>query len=400
MKKTFTKKQSIFLFAFIEFAFYSMYACFIAYVVAFALDRGYSESVASYAVMTYMLAAFIGQFLLGSLCDRRQMNKYVFLCGMAISAVLQAAIFFFNSLPLFFILYTVVGFVTQPLGSILDTWMLKTIDYDMINFGRARSMGTVGYAFVMLAFGQLIKLYGYRAAMIGTVICTIFTLLPALIVPNVKQMPEERVSGGIKASGKEEKTGGIRDLLRSREYRSLLVVLFLLGLAVAPFNNLKIMILQAVGGDVGDQGVDSFIGCVAQFLTFCFPQFVSMFSEYGKLVVSASLACIGSVIFFIAKVPLVVFAGTFLILGLYGITNSSTRFIVGKYLEPRLHTKAIGVGDACYNTISAVFAMLYAGNLSEHFGVRSVILISIFLTAGALVYLRFSALREKFFRAG
>lgn len=391
MKKSFSKRQSIFFFGFIEFAFYSMYACFIAYAVAFALSRGYSESIASYAVMTYMLAAFIGQFILGGMCDKRQINKYVFLCGMTLSAILQTAIFFFDSLPLFFILYTCVGFVTQPMGSILDSWMLKAIDYDMINFGRARSMGTVGYAFVMLAFGQLIKVYGYRAAMIGTIICTAFTLLPALIVPNTRtEAPAQ----------KSRSSGSIRDLLQCRQYRSLLVVLFLLGLAVAPFNNLKIMILQNVGGDVGDQGIDSFIGCVAQFLTFCFPQFVSMFSEYGKLVVSASLACIGSIIFFIAKAPFIVFAGTFLILGLYGITNSSTRFIVGKYLDPGLHTKAIGVGDACYNTISAVFAMLYAGNLSELFGVRAVILISILLTAGALVYLRFSALRDRIFRAG
>lgn len=190
------------------------------------------------------------------------------------------------------------------------------------------------------------------------------------------------------------------ELLRNPQYRALLVVLFLLGLAVAPFNNLKIMLLQAVGGDVGDQGIDSFIGCVAQFLMFCFPQIVSMFSEYGKLVVSASLACIGSIIFLAAKVPLVVFAGTFLTLGLYGIANSSSRFIVGKYLDSSLHTKAIGMGDACYNNISAMFAMLYAGRLSEAFGARAVIPISILLSAGALVYLRFSALRDRFFRAG
>ena len=155
--KTFVK------FAGLDALYWAFIAAFAGYASAYLLACGLSAGVLSLMLACYMGCCFAGAFFWGGLCDRKKTNRKVFLFEFTAAAATAMAVWFMASKNVWIAaaLYPLFGFLFAPLGSNLDSWMLRSFNRDASVYGRARSLGSVGYAVMMLVMGRLISSFGY-----------------------------------------------------------------------------------------------------------------------------------------------------------------------------------------------------------------------------------------------
>ena len=380
-----TKKLKI-RFATIEASYYAMFASFASFIGTFALHRGYSQSFISSSISCYLLFAFLGQFFWGSICDKIRSNKKIFLLLLTIAGVIQTALFFSPNKAVYILLYCMLGFLLGPGGTVLDTWLLRCMNNDVPVYGKVRSMGTAGYAVAILNMGFLAEHYGYWIMPTVSGGILIFTLIMSFTMPEAPfgQKRSEKVT--------------FRDILsifKDREFLILAVVMIIAGAAGSPLNNLKIVVLESVGGDISTQGIDSFMGCVTQFLIFFFAGIFAGIAPKKRLVLSSALITFGITVSYLATSPVMVILGTMTIFGTYGILTSASREIVKNNISYDYQTTANGIADSSYSFISGMLMMPFAGSISDAIGIRNTLGISILISVIPMIILMISFHKDK-----
>lgn len=160
----------------------------------------------------------------------------------------------------------------------------------------------------------------------------------------------------------------------------MLVIVFLTGLAVAPMNNLKIVFLQEVGGNVSSLGIDSFIGVGCQALFICLSG--NMHRVPAKIRLLAMSICMMAAMFFtmMAHSPILVFLGTAVSNSSFGIMLPTVREITQKEVDASQVNTAYSLSDAMYSSAAAVAAMSYSGFMIDALGTKSVCLLGLGIT--------------------
>ena len=368
--KNLTKNQLAVRFGVIEAVYWSIFATFASFVTAFGLSRGYTQSTVSIMVSIYMVGAFAGQFVWGSVCDKLRTNKKVFILGISLACVLQLGMYFIVNPVLFSILYGLFGFMLGPMGSILDTWMLKCIHYDGVLYGKSRSAGSAGYAVFILIMGFLIGKFGFYLMPICSTAFIVITLVISLMTQD--SPTEESTKSTISLKD-------IMSIMKIPMYLLIVVMVFFIGLANAPINNLKIMVLQAVGGGVSLQGLDSFIGCISQFLIFFFSGAFVVIPAKKRMFGCSIIIIIALSLNFFATAPWMVIMGTVLSFGSYSIMIPAAREIVRRNVAYEYQTTANGLVDAFYGSLAGTISLLYAGSLADHYGVKFMVFVSLMM---------------------
>ena len=207
------------------------------------LANGMSNTVLSLILSIYLMAAFAGSFFWGSLSDRLRTNKKTMLIQVAVCLAAGQLIYQFAHVTwLVAVLYPVLGFATVPVGSNLDSWILKSFPEEPNYYGISRGVAAFGYAVIVLIMGQLVANVGYHVMPIGLAISAGATILITALLPD---SPQIETSGNFRFSIKD--VGG---LFKNKTYVKILVLLFTIGLAIVPISNMKIVLYQSVGGDV------------------------------------------------------------------------------------------------------------------------------------------------------
>lgn len=369
--KIMSKNQLAVRFGIIQAVYWSIFATFASYITAFGLSRGYTQSTVSIMVSIYMVGAFVGQFIWGGVCDKLRTNKKVFLLGISVAGILQLLMYFTLNPVLFSIFYGLFGIMLGPMASILDTWMLKCIDYDGALYGKARSAGSAGYAVVILIMGTLIGSFGYYLMPI----CSTAFILITLAVSVITQ--DSPVEKGAKSTISMK---DIMSIMKIPMYLLLIIMVFFMGLANAPVNNLKIMVLKSVGGGVAIQGVDSFFGCISQFIIFFFSGAFLIIPARKRMLGCSIIIFLAILIDFLATAPWMVIAGSVLTFGAFGIMMPAAREIVRRNVAYEYQTTANGLVDAFYGSLAGTVALLYAGALADAVSVKFMIFVSLLFT--------------------
>ena len=354
-------------FSLLDGIFWAFYAAFIGYITTYMLSCGLSSSVLSIVLAVFMLMAFLGAFFWGGQCDKRGTNKMIFLPVFAGAVVLAMIIFFLagKSIMLAAVLYPFLGFMTAPLGSNLDAWMLKAFDSSAEVYGRARAIGSAGYAAAMLLCGRLISARGYIMIPVMSLIFAAFVLLIGFMMPEKKTNTNVRVV----------KPGNPKELLKVAPFMIMVAILFLDGIAIAPVNNLKIVLLESVGGDVSVLGTDAFIGVMVQAVFIFISGSLRKIPPYVRLFVMC-LCTMGTMILtFLAVSPFMIIIGTMIANVAYGLMLPTSREITQQTVPADLRNTAYSLSDAVFGSFAGVIALMYSGILMDSFGAKSVALL-------------------------
>ena len=258
-------------------------------------------------------------------------------------------------------MYPLFGFLFAPLGSNLDSWMLRSFQRDAAIYGRARSLGSVGYAVMMLLMGQLINHFGFTVMPVVFGIAAAAVLTLSLVT---KELPYETRAAAKKESPKA--------LLSVKPYMFLVVILFTTGLAVSPINNLKTVIISSVGGDVSILGLDSFIGVMVQAVFIFISGNLRRISADLRLLLMCVCVLITMILTFTATGPAMIIIGTVFNNISYGLMLPTMREITEKSVTGALRNTAHSLSDAMYGSFAGIIALLYSGVLMDRLGARSV----------------------------
>ncbi|MBR4039464.1 MAG: MFS transporter [Clostridia bacterium] len=353
------------LFSMLEITYWAFHASFVAYASAYLISRGVSNTAMSLLISGFMLCAFAGSMIFGRICDRLQSNKRVFIpCMLAAYALMFAIYAFGDRLPVLAVCYPLLGLVFQPQGANADAWVLSAYDHDQKMFGRVRSMPSLFYAVIGMVMGRLISRFGYRMMLFGG------TLFMALCVISAAALPDARA---VSAPSRAMKAGDVRRLFCSRPYRMLVILLFLIGLSIAPINNLKIVVLENVGGNVSHIGVDSFVSALTQVPFIAMAGLLMMIPLRARFV-SMALLPLGMILLVrFASSPAMVFAGSFLANVGFGILLPTMRDVTERYVDGDLRNLGHNLSDAVYNSFSSVISLMYAGAVADRFGVSAML---------------------------
>lgn len=374
-------------FGLLDFLYWAYFASFLGFVTTYFLNCGMSSSMLSLVMAAYMFCAFLGAFFWGGLSDKRRSNKKVFIPEIVILTGLCMAEFLLVRISIWFavFMHPLIGFMAPPLGTNLDAWMLRSFDHDAGAFGRARALGSAGYAVTMLLCGQFYNKMGF--GMIPIVTLSLFALI-LLLTSITEEKPYQVITRT------REKTN-IKDLLAIRPYLFLLITIFLTGVSVSPVNNLKIVVLESVGGDVSILGIDSFIGVMLQALFIFISGSLRRIPAKIRMLLMTLTAMAMLILVWQASSPAMVIAGTVMANISYGFLLPTMRQITEKNVPENQKNTAHSLTDAMFGSFAGVIAMLYSGTLMDHFGAQFVAFLGVLIMIVPVAMCTIDLLRDK-----
>lgn len=362
-------KRDFVLFSVLESAFWGYHACFLGYASAYIISRGTSSTVMSLLLSGFLLSAFVGSMVFGRICDQKQTNKRVLIPCMAMCYVLTMVIYFFaEHVAVLAVCYPLMGLFFQSQGANVDAWVLSACDHDQRIFGKIRSMPSLFYALISVTMGALISRFGYGMMLLGATVFMAVMLASAAMLKDAHAvaMPRKRMD-----------SGDIRRLFASGYYRRLMALLMLIGLAIAPINNLKIVVLENVGGNVAHIGVDCFVSALTQVPFIAMAGLITMISLRKRFVAMALLPMTMILLVRFASSPMMVFAGSFFYNVGFGILLVTMREVTETYVDQDLRNLGHNLSDAVFNSFSGVVSLMYAGAVADSFGVNAMLTLSV-----------------------
>ena len=361
-------KRLYFGFAALQISYWCFHASFICYASAFFLERGIGSSVVSLLLAGYLLCSFIGSVVWGAVCDAVGTNKKVFLLGLIVSAALMVIIYAFGStVPVLAVAYPLLGFFFLPQSANSEAWLLSACNHDQKTYGMIRSTPSLVYAVWAMLMGRMIDALGYSVMLAGGTAFAVVVLLSAFLLPDA-----------VRGKAKRESRPGIQalcELMDNGPFRRLVVLLFFTGLAVAPLNNMKIVVLQSVGGSVTHMGMDSFVSALTQVPFFMLSgslQRIPLRIRYAVMTLGP-LVMILMCLFAVS--PAMVIIGSFAYNVAYGVMIPTMREVTERCVQPERRNLGHTLSDAVFTSLSGVISLGYAGLLVDGFGVRAMLVV-------------------------
>jgi len=360
-------------FSALEITYWGFHASFLAYASAYLIGRGVSKTAMSMLLAGFLLCAFAGSIIFGRLCDRYQTNKRVFIpCMLAAYALMLTIYTFGNCLPVLAVCYPLMGFFFQPQGANADAWVLSAYDHDQKMYGKIRSMPSLFYAVISAIIGALIARFGYPVMPVGATLFMVLAVLSAALLPDAR----EAAAAQTKMSAQE-----IGRLFGSMPYRRLIILLFLIGLAIAPINNLKIVVLENVGGNVSHIGVDSFVSALTQVPFIAMAGLLVLIPLRARFMAMALLPLTMILLVRFASSPAMIFAGSFFNNVGYGVLLVTMREVTERFVDTDLRNLGHNLSDAVFNSFSGVVSLMFAGAVADHFGVQAMLTLCVLIAA-------------------
>ena len=370
------KRKYIICFALIQIGYWVYYATFGGYITALLVENGISNTGLSIAVLGYQACAFGGSFLLGKICDRIQSNKKPVL-------ILSAATMLFSIILTRFSgnnqvvagIYAAIGLVFGPAISCIDAWILHAFHGDETLYGELRAMGPFSLAVGMLIQGFMIERNGYGIMIWGGVISTGIVLIAGILIPDAASTVKRR----------KRSSQNLNVLLHNREYSGLLLVLFLIGMAVAPVNNMKVSILRNLGGQVGWYGADNFFGIMMQVPVLLLAGKLHHFSWKIRYLVLGILPAGMLLLDLLAVHPAMVILGTCINNIAYAVQVLTMREVTETCVAEGQKNLGHTLMDAVYGCMAGMLSAVYAGTVMDRAGMRAMFVICLAIEAIACV---------------
>lgn len=371
-------KRLYFGFAALQISYWCFHASFICYASAFFLERGIGSSVVSLLLAGYLLCSFIGSVVWGAVCDAVGTNKKVFLLGLIVSAALMVIIYAFGStVPVLAVAYPLLGFFFLPQSANSEAWLLSACHHDQRIYGQIRSTPSLVYAIWAMVMGRWIDARGYAVMLVGGMAFAIAVIAAALCLPD---------AGSARSAEKQRISGAeIRGLFANKAYTWMIVLLFVVGLAAAPVNNLKIVVMQNVGGSVAHVGIDSFVSALTQVPFFMMAGRLQRIPLRLRYIAMTALPFAMILLCLFAVSPAMVMLGSFAYNVGYGILIPTMREVVETKVDGGLRNLGHNLSDAVFSSLSGVVSLAYAGAIVDGFGVRAMLIVCVAIALASFV---------------
>lgn len=377
--------------------YWMLYGVVCSFASVFLLGKGYSNSDIGMILAVGNVVAVFMQPLLADFADR---TKRISLIGVTeavtvIIALLTAITFITQkaSIALSIVFVLMVAWVTalQPLFNSL-AFKLEESGH-RVNFGAARSMGSLAYSVLCAFLGTLAQKNGIIVLPITGEIVLVMLLVTLWLTNKhfIKACSKQQADAACSLDKKIDSSDEIN--LVEFIKRNKLFMLVNVGIAGiffsnAMFNNFMLQIVEGVGGGSEDMGrIFSLMAFLEIPPMFFFSRVHNRFSCQTLLKFAAICFTAKVVWVFMAKSVAMIFAAQFFQLVSFGLFLPAMVIFIDEIMEKGEAVK----GQALYTiviTVSTVFASLLGGFILDMGGAYTLLLISSVVTgAGTILFI-------------
>lgn len=373
------KKKDWIGFSLLEISYWGFHASFIGFLMSYLLTKGITNTVISIFLASYLLTSLLGSIIWGMVCDRFQTNRKVsIICFLTAGFVMYAIFFSGGNILLLALLYPILGFVALPHAVNIDSWLLLACKNDLSIYGKIRCTPSIMYAVTSAVLGRLIAAHGYFLMPVFGTFFLMAGIAAAVMLPEGGKVIEDK--------GKTDfGTGSVKQVFHSTSYRYLIVLLFLIGLAIAPMNHLKTAVLENVGGTVSDLGIDGFISAITQVPFIACADKIEKLPLRIRYLLVTGLPFTACLLAYCAVSPAMVFAGSGLINSGVGILLPTMRSVTESSVSPAFRNLGHNIADTVFNSVTGMLSLVCSGIVIGVFGVKRMLGICVVIILAAVI---------------
>lgn len=361
----------------LQFGYWMDYLIISSFGSVLLLGRGFKPTEIGYVTTVGAILTILLQTALSSLADSsdKLTVKHVLLALFAGSATVAAVMYAIpNAYAVSFIcMFTALSLV-NTLSPFLVSFCLKyNAAGRALNFGIARSIGSLGYSLFGFAIGSFTEAFGTEACL------PVFSAISVLLLILVSFMGNPEKKSGRGAEGKpEEKPSSsslIRFFIRYPKYDLFLVSVMLLFFMQMITNTYMIYFVEYYGGGKSEMGLVLSVCAFAEVPAIALGSFfmkrfrkeaMLRFSSLGGLVKFASMLFIPNIKWFIAIQLLHFFYS-----GLYMVASV---YYANSLVDQSDSVKAQGILAVGCTGIAGTVANLVGGFMLEHTTIQNIMM--------------------------
>lgn len=383
------KKKYWIGFSLLEISYWCFHASFIGFLMSYLLTKNITNTMMSIFLASYLLTALLGSFIWGIVCDRFQTNRKVSIACFLIAGIVMYAIFFSEgNIVMLAVLYPILGFVALPHAVNIDSWLLLVCKNDLAVYGKIRCTPSFMYAVTSVVLGRMIAVHGYYLMLVSGTFFLITGIAAAVMLPEGEEVVQDKGKNdfGIRS---------VKQVFHSDSYRYLIILLFLIGLAIAPMNHLKAAILENVGGNVSELGIDGFISAVTQVPFIACADKIEKLSLRVRYILVTGLPFIAYLLVYSAVSPVMIFVGSGLINSGIGILLPTMRSVTETSVSPAFRNLGHNIADTVFNSVTGILSLLCSGIVMDLFGVKSMLGICTVIILAAVILVLMNMKKSK-----
>lgn len=392
------KKLLNFEYACIHGSYWMIYGVISSFASVFLLARDYSNSEIGMILAIANVLAVIIQPFMADFADR---SKKISLIGItqimtAMMMVMTVGLFVLKgksiTLALIFILLIAWHTVLQPLINSLN---FKLEDCGIhINFGIARSMGSLAYSVLMAILGTLVEKYGIEVMPITGEITMIMLFISLISAKNqyskAKALHADTVQTCDTRETSEEEIDLVSFIKRNKMFFIVNVGVIGLYFSNAILNNYMMQIVTDVGGTSEDLGrILSLMAFLEIPTMVCFDALRKKFSCRLMMKVASVGFTVKIAMCYIASSVTMIFVAQFFQIVSFALFLPAIVHFIDEIMSKGEAVK----GQALFTmmvTVTTVFSSLAGGVILDIHGAKMLTLISTIATAVGAVIIIFS----------
>lgn len=355
-------RNKMFKFSVVMFLVYASHAIMFTQMIPYLTQLGYTGTQRGYILSYFAVVSIVGQILVGYLSDRFGSIKRFFIYTTFILFMTGLMAFSFDGANYwfhFFVVGTMAGF-TRIASNLYDTWVLET-DGLYHEFGRIRSLGSLGWALTSLVGGYLATSMGFHSIGILSGVLSLCVIFLSFRLEEAKTESPDPI-----------KFKDMAALFQNKNYVLLLVVYFVAYFVYNADGITVIDLIFDLGGNASNVGTKWFVQAISEIPMMIIMGRLLIKYRGKKLMIFASV--ITAMRFFLyAMAPSVtsILIMTALQMLSYPFLLISQKDLV--YREVPEHLRSTGQMVAISITIglSAVFTPIFAATIVEMTTIRT-----------------------------
>lgn len=372
--------------------YFAAFCSMMGYASVFLLDKGCSNSEIGIALaLANIIAVFTQPAIASFVDDHKNIEIRNVIAIMALSVIILSIILYFVPISPIFVLFLVVTIfaIMSTIMPLMNSLAFVFEKYGIeINYGLARGLGSVAYAFASLLLGYIVEKFSPNILPLFYIIFTalLFIIVKMFVLPKTLQYSV------IDEQEKEEKKSEIVQLSFGKfcfKYKKFII--FLLGFVFVYFahtiiNNFFIQVINNIGGTSSDMGNAVFVAAMLELPTMAF------FSKLSEKINCATLIKFSIIMFvfkhtltYFATNMLMIYAAQILQMFAYALFIPASVYYVNQKVAEADRVKGQSLVTMSM-TLSGVFASFCGGILLDAIGVEQVLLVSAILSViGAII---------------
>lgn len=395
------KKLLNFDYACIQGTYWMLYGILSSFASVFLLSRGYSNSEIGVILAAANVAAVVLQPLAADLADR---SGRVSLIGITqwmtvMMMVMTIGLFTFQkkslALSAIFVLLIAWHTILQPLVNSLNFRLQECGVH--INFGMARSLGSLAYSILMAVLGTVVENHGTGVLPVTGEIVMVMLLISLFVTKRQYDKAHRENLKEVQSRGEPEEDGEINLISFVRRNKVFFIVnIGVVGLyfSNSVLNNYMMQIVSDVGGNSEDMGrILSLMAFLEIPTMFCFDALRRRFSCQLMLKAAAGFTVKIALCWAAQSVAMIFAAHLFQLVSFALFLPAMVHFID----EIMSRGEAVK-GQALFTTmitVTTVFSSLVGGVILDMSGAKMLTLTATLVTAVGAVIIFLSVDRVK-----